>query len=183
MLLSKRLEAASCNIWVFDRNPPVESSTEDVRIGIEFFKETFDRGYLCTANTPFNEAKIHFTTVLLKNFSKHQSKVLTLTRVFDVFYACPFPWQIHFLSVVDLNLILMWVEIKNARKRRRRGWRMLRRLSPRRSNRSPRRMSQSSRRTSATPRGLTRTPPKDPEEEKDGGIGKDFDMKFDFEIL
>ena len=53
---------------MFDRNPPVESSTEDVRIGIEFFKETFDRGYLCTANTPFNEAKIHFTTVLLKIF-------------------------------------------------------------------------------------------------------------------
>ena len=60
---------------------------------------------------------------------------------------------------------------------------MLRRLSPRRSNRSPRRTSQSSRRTSTTPRGSTRTPPKDPEEEKDGGIGKDFDMKFDFEIL
>ena len=28
---------SSCNIWVFDRGPPVESSTEDVRIGIEFF--------------------------------------------------------------------------------------------------------------------------------------------------
>ena len=45
---------------LLSRNHPVESSTEDVRIGIEFFKETFDRGYLCTANTPFNEAKIHF---------------------------------------------------------------------------------------------------------------------------
>jgi len=61
---------------VFDRNPPVESSTEDVRIGIEFFKETFDRGYLCTANTPFNEAKIHFTTVLLKIFPNISHKSL-----------------------------------------------------------------------------------------------------------